>query len=314
MTLKPDLLLMGPFPSWDMDALEDAYHVHRWWEIESKDTFLAENGPAIRAIATRGDLGASAALINALPQLEIIACYGVGVDAIDVTLARQNRIAVTYTPDILTGDVADLAIALCLAVARQIPAGEQHVRSGAWKSGTMPIATRFFGKRMGIIGLGRIGEAIAQRARAFDMTVAYHNRRKKTASPYPYFESPEDLAAQSDFLVAALSGGSASQGLVSEKVLLALGPHGYFINVSRGAIVDEAALIHALEQGIIKGAALDVFLNEPNINERFFGLPNVVLQPHVGSATVETRKAMGQLVRDNLAAHFSGTPLLTPVP
>jgi D-3-phosphoglycerate dehydrogenase len=313
MTNKPELLVVGPYPDWDFAELEKTYTLRKLWEAPDQTAFLAQHAANIRAIGTRGDLGASAALIAALPQLEIIACNGVGLDAIDLPAAKARGIKVTNTPDVLTDDVADLAIGLCIAIARNIPAGEQHVRSGKWKTGTLPLATRFSGKRMGIIGLGRIGLAIAKRAEAFGMKISYHNRSKRSDVAYAYHSSVEALAADSDFLVAALAGGPSAKNLVGTVAFKALGPEGFFVNVSRGTIADEAALLHALENNIIKGAALDVFLNEPNIDERFFTLHNVVLQPHVGSATLETRKAMGQLVRDNLAAHFAGRALLTPV-
>ncbi len=310
---KPELLVVGPYPDWDLAALEKTYTLRKLWEAEDQKSFLAQHAPNIRAVATRGDLGASSALIAALLKLEVIACNGVGLDAIDLNAAKARGIAVTNTPDVLTDDVADLAIALCIAIARQIPAGETHVRSGKWKSSTLPLATRFSGKHMGIVGLGRIGLAIAKRAEAFDMKISYHNRNARSDVPYGYFETVEALAEESDFLVAALAGGAGAMNVVNAAAFKALGPEGFFINVSRGTVADEAALLSALEARIIKGAALDVFLNEPKINERFFTLENVVLQPHVGSATLETRQAMGQLVRDNLAAHFAGQPLLTPV-
>jgi len=313
MTNKPELLVLGAYPDWDFVELEKAYTLRKLWEAPDQGAFLASHAANIRAIGTRGDLGASAALIAALPKLEIIVCNGVGVDGIDLPAAKARGIKVTNTPDVLTDDVADLAVGLCIAIARQIPAGESLVRSGKWTAGPLPLATRFSGKRMGIIGLGRIGLAIAKRTEAFGMKISYHNRKKRDDVAYAYHNSVEALAAGSDFLVAALAGGPSAKNLVGAAAFKALGSEGFFVNVSRGTIADELALLNALENGIIKGAALDVFLNEPNIAERFFTLPNVVLQPHVGSATLETRKAMGQLVRDNLAAHFMGRPLLTPV-
>ena len=310
---KPELLVVGAYPDWDLAALEKTYTLRKLWEAPDQAAFLAEHGRNIRAIGTRGDLGASAALIAALPGLEIIACNGVGLDAIDLHAAKARGIKVTNTPDVLTDDVADLAIALCIAIARNIPAGERHVRNGLWKSGTLPLATRFSGKKMGIVGLGRIGIAIAKRAEAFGMKISYLNRKARGDVSYQYCDTVEGLAEESDFLVAALAGGAGAKNVITAAAFKALGPEGFFVNVSRGSVADEAALLHALENGVIKGAALDVFLNEPAIDERFLTLKNVVLQPHVGSATLETRQAMGQLVRDNLAAHFAGKPLLTAV-
>lgn len=306
--------MIGPYPEWEMPHLEAAYEVHKLWLVEDKDAYINRHAEDIRAIATRGDLGASSDLIAALPHLEMIACFGVGTDAIDLKAARARGIKVSYTPDVLTGDVADLAIALCLAVTRMIPQGDQLVRDHKWPQGTLPLANRFFGKRMGIVGLGRIGMAIAKRAAGFDMEISYHNRSKRDDVPYHYCDTVETLAAQSDFLVAAVAGGTASKALIGSAALIALGPQGYFINVARGSVVDESALLHALENGVIKGAGLDVYLNEPNIDPRFLKLKNSVVLPHVGSGTLETRQSMGKLVRDNLEAHFAGRPLLTPVP
>lgn len=311
---KPSVLMIGPYPEWEMPHLEAAYEVHKLWLVDDKDAYINRHAEDIRAIATRGDLGASADLIAALPHLEIIACFGVGTDAIDLKAARARGIKVSYTPDVLTGDVADLAIALCLAVTRMIPQGDQLVRDHKWPQGTLPLAPRFFGKRMGIVGLGRIGMAIAKRAAGFDMKISYHNRNARSDVPYHYCDSVETLAAQSDFLVAAVAGGTASKALIGSAALIALGPQGYFINVARGSVVDEAALLYALENGVIKGVGLDVYLNEPNIDPRFLKLKNSIVLPHVGSGTFETRQSMGKLVRDNLEAHFAGRALLTPVP
>ncbi len=310
---KPDVLMIGPYPDWEMPALEAAYQLHKLWLVDDRDAYINRHAEDIRAIATRGDLGASAELIEALPNLEMIGCFGVGTDAINLTAAQARGVKVSNTPDVLTGDVADLAIALCLAVTRKIPDSDVFVRDGSWNSSTMPLTSRFFGKRMGIVGLGRIGMAIAKRASGFDMEISYHNRNKRLDVPYHYCETVEALAAQCDYLVAAVAGGAASKAMISSAALIALGPEGYFINIARGSVVDEAALLHSLENGVIKGAGLDVFLNEPKIDARFAKLNNVVLLPHIGSATLDTRKAMGKLVRDNLAAHFAGKPLLTPV-
>ena len=310
---KTTLLMIGPYPEWELPLLEAQYTVLKLWEQADKPAFLAKHASEIRAVATRGDLGASNDLINSLPNLEIISFFGVGLDAIDLAYAKSKKICVTITPVVLTSDVADIAMGLCLAVARNIPQGETHVRSGAWANGMLPLATRMTGKRMGIIGLGNIGLAIAKRAAAFEMPVAYHNRKKRNDVSFPYCETIEALAAQSDFLVAVIPGGPATQGMISSAAFIALGKDGYFINVARGSVVDEEALLYALEHGVIKGAGLDVYLNEPKPDPRFTKLTNVVLQPHVGSATFETRRGMGQMVRDNLAAHFAGKPLLSAV-
>ncbi|MBI0328588.1 2-hydroxyacid dehydrogenase [Burkholderia plantarii] len=309
----PALLMTGPYQPWDDAWLSDGYEVHRLWETVDRAAFLAGQGAEVRAIATRGDLGADAALIGALPKLEIIACYGVGTDAIDLAAARERGIRVTNTPDVLTGDVADLGVGLALAMMRRIGAGEAHVRSGAWRNGEMPLVTRLYGKRVGVTGFGRIGSTLARRLSGFDVELGYFDVAPRADSPHRFFASLTELARWCDLLIVTLAGGPATRHLVDAAVLDALGPRGYLVNVSRGSTVDEPALLDALERGAIAGAALDVFWNEPCIDARFLALPNVLLQPHHASGTVETRQAMGWLVRDNLAAHFAGVPLITPV-
>lgn len=310
---QPHVLMTGPYPPWDLEPLERDYRVHRLWDAADRDAFIAEHAPQIRAIATRGELGASAALIGSLPRLEIIACYGVGTDAIDLAAARARGIRVTNTPDVLTDDVADIAIGLTLAALRRIPAGDAWVRSGAWATKNMDLVTRLYGKRVGIAGHGRIGAAVARRLGGFDVELGYFARSARADSPHRHFADLAELARWCDVLIVTLAGGAGTQRLVSAEVLDALGPKGWLVNVSRGTTVDEPALLDALEQRRIAGAGLDVFLNEPHIDPRFLALDNVVLQPHHGSGTEETRRAMGQLVRDNLAAHFGDRPLLTPV-
>jgi len=310
---KPEILLIGAYPESDMVALEAHYIVHRYWQAEDKQALLAQIAPDIRAIATRGDLGVSADVMAALPKLEIVACYGVGTDAIDLAYTQKHHIHVTNTPDVLTGDVADMAVGLLLAAARQIPQAQAHVRSQGWHQQPMPLVTRVHGKQVGIVGLGRIGRAVARRLTGFECDIGYFGRRKQPDLPYHFYSDLIELAQFSEFLIVTLAASETTQNLIDADVLRALGPQGIFINVSRGSVVDETALLHALETGAIKGAGLDVFWNEPQIDPRFIALDHVVLQPHHASATVETRRAMGQLVQDNLAAHFSGKALLTPV-
>ena len=305
--------MLGPYPAWDMEPLAAAYTLHKLWEAGDRQGFIAECAASIRAIATKGELGASAELIAALPRLEIIACYGVGTDAIDLDAARSRGIRVTNTPGVLSGDVADLAVGLSLAVMRRIPAADAYVRSGAWATRTMDLMARLHGKRVGVAGFGRIGTTLARRLSGFDVEIGYFARTARADSPYRFFDTMIDLAAWCHLLIVILPGDATTRGIVNGDVLRALGPQGFLVNVSRGSTVDEPALLDALEQRTIAGAALDVFWNEPNIDPRFMGLPNVVLQPHNGSATTETRRAMGQLVRDNLQAHFAAQPLLTPV-
>jgi lactate dehydrogenase-like 2-hydroxyacid dehydrogenase len=310
--IKAELLMAGALPKWDMEPLAAQFRLRTLWDAADKAALLA-GCTGVRALATRGDLGADAALIAALPALEIIANYGVGVDAIDLDAARARGIRVTNTPDVLTGDVADIAIALALCTMREIPRGDAHVRGGGWAKGPLPPTRRFHGCKCGVVGLGRIGAAIARRAAAFDCAIGYYNRTLRPDSPYRGFATVADLAAWCDVLIVALAGGAGTQAAIDAEVLAALGPQGFLVNISRGTTVDEAALLTALEKGAIAGAGLDVYLHEPHIDPRFLGLPNAVLYPHHGSGTAETRRAMGQLMRDNLAAHFAGKPLLTPV-
>ena len=267
----------------------------------------------MRALATRGELGASAELIAALPKLELIACYGVGTDGIDLAACRARGIRVTNTPDVLNGDVADLAIGMALALLRRIAASDTFVRKGAWAEGPMPLGTRLFGQRVGVAGFGRIGSLIARRLGGFDVELGYFSRHPRSDSPHRHFDSLVALADWCDVLIVILPGGEATRGIVGPEVLHALGPQGWLVNVARGSVVDEPALLDALEQRAIAGAALDVYLNEPRIDARFAALDNVLLQPHHGSGTLQTRQAMGELVRRNLQAHFDGAPLVTPV-
>ncbi|OWV75663.1 hydroxyacid dehydrogenase [Rhizobium sp. R339] len=308
-----EILMAGAYPEWDMVDLEAKYRIHRLWEAADRQELIARVGGNIRAIATRGELGASAELMKQLPKLEIVSCYGVGTDAIDLSYARANGIRVTNTPDVLTEDVADIAIGLLLATARQIPQADAFVRTGQWGKVPMPLVTRVAGKKVGLVGMGRIGKAIAKRAAAFGCDIAYFTRNEHTDVAYAYQPDLIALADWADFLIVIVPGGEATMKIINAPVLKALGPNGMLINVSRGTTVDEEALIAALQNRIIQAAGLDVFLNEPKIDARFLTLPNVVLQPHHGSGTIETRKAMGQLVRDNLAAHFAGRALPTPV-
>jgi len=310
---KPTVLMIGAYPEWDMEPLERDYDLRKLWLAPDREALLAESAPEARAIATRGELGASGALIDRCPKLEIVSCYGVGVDAIDLDRARARGVRVTNTPDVLTEDVADFAFALILAHMRKVIEGDAHVRSGAWRARNLPLGVSLRSKTLGILGFGRIGGAIARRAEGFGVTIAYCDIAPATGAPYSYCRSPVELAAASDVLVACVAGGEATRGLVNAAVFEALGPSGLFVNVARGSVVDEEALIDALSRNRIGGAALDVFLNEPNIDKRLLEFPQAIVQPHQSSGTMETRKAMGKLVRDNLEAHFAGRPLLTPV-
>ena len=312
---KPDILQIGPYPSWDVEALERRFTMHRYFEAADKNSFVGERARRILGVATRGELGAERALIAALPNLEIIAIYGVGFDAVDLDAARDRNIRVTNTPDVLTQDVADFGVAMMLAASRGIVGAERWIRSGAWVDrGFYPLQTRVFGKRAGILGMGRIGFEVAKRCAAFDMDIAYCDLvERERAAGWPFVADPEALADRSDFLFVTLTGGPATRHIVGEAVIRALGPTGMLINISRASTVDESALLDALENRTLGFAALDVFEGEPRINPRFPALDNVLLQPHQASGTVETRKAMGKLLYDNLAAHFEGRDLPTPV-
>lgn len=312
---KPSILQVGPYPEWDQTPLDAAFHMHRYFEAADKATFLAEVGPEVRGIATRGELGATAAMIAACPKLELISVYGVGYDAVDLAAARARGIAVTNTPDVLTDDCADLAVAMLLSLSRGVVGAEAWVRSGAWADrGGYPLQRKVTGKRVGILGLGRIGAAIARRLEAFDMQVSYHSRHpKETPAAWTYVADPVTLAGQVDYLIVALSATPETRHIVNARVLEALGPQGMLVNISRAPNVDEVALLDALEAGRLAGAALDVFEGEPRLNPRFLKAPNVLLQPHHASGTYETRQAMGKLLRDNLTAYFAGQPLLSRV-
>lgn len=311
----PEILQVGPYPEWDEGPLNAAFSVHRLFEAEDREAFLAAHGPKIRGIATRGELGADARMIAACPALEIISVYGVGYDAVDLDAAKARGVRVTNTPDVLTKDVADLGVAMMLAQLRGMVGAEAWVRSGDWAAkGLYPLRTRVHGKRAGVLGLGRIGFEVARRLAGFDMEIAYADvAPRPEAAEWAFEPDPIALAARSDVLFVTLAASAATRGIVGRDVLEALGPEGLLVNISRASNVDEAALLNALESGALGAAALDVFEGEPTLNPRFLALDNVLLQPHHASGTVETRKAMGQLVRDNLAAHFAGRDLLTPV-
>ena len=282
---------------------------------ETDPAAFAAVAPRIRAVAAGGDSRVDAELIARLPALEIVSVMGVGYDGIDVAAARARGAVVTHTPDVLNDEVADLAIGMMLCAARQLPAADRYVRAGDWEArGPMPLARKMSGARLGIVGMGRIGQAIATRAAAFGMPIAYTARSAKPALPYRFVASVEALAAESDFLVVITPGGAGTRHLVDAAVLKALGPKGILVNVARGSVVDEAALVDALEQGTLGGAALDVFEDEPRVPARLKALPHVVLAPHIGSATHATRQAMADLAFANLEAQLAGRPLPTPVP
>jgi hydroxypyruvate reductase len=316
MVDKPDLISIGRgmmLPP-QIETMEREFTVHYMPAAAAEQAaFLKPIADKVRFIQTTGSHGAKAELMTALPKLEIIACNGVGVDAVDLQAAKSRGIRVTNTPDVLNDCVADLAIGLMISGARRLAQADRYVREGKWLKGGMPLAGRVARKRLGILGLGKIGKAIAQRATGFNMDISYHGRHKQADVPYRHYASLEEMAKNVDFLIVICPGGAATRHLVNDKVIRALGPKGILINVARGSVVDEKALIKALQDKALGGAALDVFEDEPRVPAELIAMENVVLAPHVGSATVDTRTDMGNLVVDNLLAHKNGKTLLTPV-
>ena len=291
-------------------ALAEGYTVHKLHEQADPKAWLAENGARIRAHAGSG---VQADLMDALPNLEIIASFGVGYDNIDTKTAKARNIRVTNTPNVLNDAVAELTIGLMISLARRIPQGDQFVRQGKWPSAGMGLFSELTGKTVGILGLGRIGKEIATRAQAMKMRVVYNGRKRQPAEPHVFYDNLVDMARDSDWLVIIAPGGKGTDRIVSREVLTALGPKGMLVNVARGTLVDEPAMLELLQNGGLGGAALDVFEKEPQVPQGFFALDNVVLSPHQGSATHQTRDAMGALLVANLDAHFAGEPLISAV-
>jgi lactate dehydrogenase-like 2-hydroxyacid dehydrogenase len=311
--MKPEILVTGGMYPPTLAQLDETYTTHKLFKASDRDAMLAAVADRITAVASTNSGGIDAATMAKLPKLRLISHFGVGYDTVDVNAARSRGIAVTNTPDVLTEEVADLAMALLLATVRRVPQGDRYVREGRWLKGSMALTASVQGRTLGIIGAGRIGRAIARRAEAFNLKIAYQGPNRKADLAYPYFADPVALARECDLLMVACPGGEATRGLVSREVIEALGPTGYIVNIARGSVIDEPGLIEALQQERIAGAGLDVFADEPRVPGAFLSMDNVVLQPHVASATHPTRSAMGQLVIGNLAAHFAGKPLLTPV-
>ena len=296
-----------------MESLRAAFHLHDRSHQTDPAGFAAA-APRIRAIAASGESRVSRELIAQLPALEIISVFGVGYDGIDVAAAHERGIHVTNTPDVLTDEVADMAIGLMLAIARRIPQADRYIRANKWPEGGLALGRKVSGARLGLVGFGRIGQAIARRADSFGMSIAYTARGPKAGTTQRFYPDAATLAEAVDFLVVITPGGAGTRKLIDAPVLAALGKDGYLVNVARGSVVDERALVDALQRGTIAGAALDVFENEPHVPPELFVLDNVVLTPHIGSATWQTRRAMADLAFGNLQAHFAGRPLLSPVP
>lgn len=309
----PVLIIGALLPSLQ-EAVERDFTATRYWQLDDPKAWLAANGASIKAIVTTGAWGASSEVIEQLPNLEAIFSFGVGYDSIAVDLARDRGIVVTNTPGVLDDCVADTAMALTLDVMRRYSEAERFVRAGQWLKGKFPLATKIGGKKMGIVGLGNIGEAIAKRATAFDMDVHYHNRKAKPGVSYTYHEDLDKMIEACDVLVLAVPGGRSTDGLINAARLDLLGKKGFLVNIARGSVVDQPALIDALHEGRIAGAGLDVFDDEPNVPQALIELDNVVLLPHLASGTHETRQAMGDLVWANIQGWYHNQrTLLTPV-
>jgi len=291
-------------------ALAAKYTVHKLHEATDRDALLAAVAGKVRGIAG-GNVGPE--LMDRLPKLEIIANFGVGYDSIDTRAARDRNIRVTNTPNVLNDAVAEIAIGLMIALARRIPQADQFVRQGNWPNGNFPLLSELNGKTLGILGLGRIGKEIAVRAQAMKMRVVYHGRHKQADEPFVFYDNLTDMAGDAEWLLIIAPGGKGTEKIVSREVLTALGPQGYLVNMARGTLVDEAAMVEMLASKQLGGAALDVFEKEPQVPEALFALDNVVLSPHQGSATNQTRNKMGALVVANLDAHFAGEPLPSAV-
>ena len=309
-----DLIVTAPLPPFLYEPLKRDFRCHDYHQSKQKPELLAAEGGRIRGLVQGGGTVTPAQLLDALPKLEIISVFGVGYDGVPVDYCRQRGIKVTNTPDVLTDDVADVAVGLVLMTGRGFAAAERFVRAGEWTKRGPELTTRLGGQRVGILGLGRIGKAIAQRLSAMGMSISYTGRKAQVDVPYRFVPDLVGLAAESDFLIVACPGGAATRNLVDAGVLAALGKKGTIVNIARGSIIDEPALVAALQNGTIKSAGLDVFADEPNVPAPLLAMENVVLLPHVGSATRETRQAMGDLCKANLDAWFAGKPLLTLIP
>ena len=311
LAMKKTILALGALLPPEMKRLESNFNVLKLWKMEDPEAELqAQKNNIVGILSTAGGMGVTRRMIESLPNLELIAQFGVGVDNIDLEAAKDRHVMVTNTPDVLTNDTADTAMALILAVLRRVVEADVNVRAGNWR---IPLGASLSGKKIGIIGLGRIGTAIAKRCEAFGMTIFYHGRHEKTDRPYRYFAELEKMALESDILVAACPGGEETFHLVNYKILKALGSSGYLVNIARGSVVDTESLLIALSNKDIAGAGLDVYEKEPEVPDALKSMDNVVLLPHIGSATNETRTKMGELVLANIIGHFEGKAPVTPV-
>ncbi len=308
--MTQEIMQVSPLPPFMMNALQEAdYIVHDHTHIKDPGALVK-----VTALVGTGAAVVDKKLLSMLPNVKLIAICGVGYDGVDVVAAKEKGIVVTHTPGVLTDDVADLALGLMLSIGRRIPQADRFVRNGDWVNDTFPMTRKVSGARLGVVGMGRIGRAIAKRAAAFDMRIAYTGREAKADVPYTFYKTATALATEVDYLVVAVPGGDGTKNLIGASVLQALGPKGYLINIARGSVVDQPMLVQALKGKAIAGAALDVFWDEPIVDPELRRLPNVVLTPHIASATDETRQAMAALTLDNLQAFYERRALPTPVP
>jgi lactate dehydrogenase-like 2-hydroxyacid dehydrogenase len=311
---RTDILMTAPMMPIVIETLDKAVTLHRLWEQTDKEAFLKEVGPRIRGVATSTLFGrVDASLLDRLPNVEIVSSFGVGYDNVDAAEAAKRNIVVTNTPGVLDDEVADLTLGLLLATLRKIPQADRYLRDGKWLKASFPLSATLRERKVGIVGLGRIGKAIARRLSGFDVSIAYHGRTQQDDVAYSYYPTVTGLAEACDVLIVITPGGASTRHLIDTDVLKALGPNGVLINVARGTVVDEQALIHALKSGTILSAGLDVYEDEPRVPQELIDLEHVVLLPHIASASVHTRNAMGKLVADNLISWFDGKGPLTPV-
>jgi lactate dehydrogenase-like 2-hydroxyacid dehydrogenase len=311
---KPDLILTGPMMPLIEEQADTHFTVHRLAKAKDREALIAEISPRVRAVATAGHYPVDGALMAKLPRLEIVANFGVGYDSVDVKWAGANGIVVTNTPDVLNDEVADTTVALLLQTVRQLPQAEKYLRAGKWLEKPFPLSHTLRDRMIGIVGMGRIGKAIAKRLEAFGLPIVYHSRKKAADVSYKHYPDLIAMARDVDVLIVIVPGGPATKNMINSEVLKALGPNGVLINVARGSVVDEPALIEALKSKTILSAGLDVFAAEPKVPQELIDMEHVVLLPHVGSASHHTRRAMGQLVVDNLVSWTKGKGPLTPVP
>ena len=312
---RPVIIQTGPLMPFIREQLQRHFEVHDLWSVPDRAGFLARLGHTARGMAGGAGHGAmGGALFAALPALKIISSFGVGYDHVDAAEAARCGIMVTHTPDVLTEEVADLTLGLIIATVRKLPQADRHLRAGSWLEAAYPLTTSLRTRKFGIVGLGRIGKAVARRLEAFGLSIAYHGRSRQDDAPYRHYPKLLDMAEDVDLLVCIAPGGASTKGIIDFEVMQALGPDGIVINVGRGSVVNEKDLIRALQSGTILSAGLDVFEDEPHVPAELIAMDHVVLLPHVGSASVHTRQAMGQLLVDNLLSWFAGKGPLTPVP